>query len=650
MEQYTLRTSPTNAIPLLAATSLFGALGEPSLRRLAPEVEWICLPGGATLFQQGDVGDSLYVVIQGRLRVFTDRPSVKDHVIGEVSRGEIVGEMAVLSRGRRSATVRAVRDTELVRLSSAGFERLMERDPRVMMQLAPVIVERLRQAIHPTPSHTNTRVTIALVPAGHDVPLADFAARLAGAFASIGRTLHLNSARLDDHLGHGSASIPPDDPGNSGIVHWLNEQEEKHDFVVYEADHALSAWTSRCLRHADSILIVACAEATPEFGSLEAELARRDVGVVSAQRELVLLHRDGKQPGGTAEWLRPRRVHLHHHVRLHAAEDFARLVRFLTGRTTGLVLGGGGARGFAHIGVIRALAEAGIPIDLIGGVSAGAFVAAQYAVGWDWEQMVEVNKEAFAGSASLHDYVVPIASLISSQRYIERLALMFGDVRIEDLWTKYFCVTANLTEASEMIHREGLLRRWVRASAAVPGIAPPEVYNDNLLVDGGVLNNLPVDVMRRLSPGSVIAVDVSPRLDLAMHPRDAKDVEQHSVYLPSAWGAFTRWLNPFSKTTSGPHIFDILLRAASLSSEISEQRVKEHADVYIEPPVGGVTLLEWRAIDKLVDLGYQAGREQIEKWLKERTRGGNDVPRKNRSPAQSASKNINPIHSVASCT
>ena len=605
-EQATPQQSATDIVALLASTTLFGALGESALRDVEAALEWVHLPGGATLFYQGDRADCLYIVINGRLRVTVVDCTNGERTVSEMGRGESVGEMAILTGEPRSATVRAVRDTELAKFSQAGFDRLVEKYPQMMRQFACLIVRRL-QSTTQGKGAIHTVTAIAVVPASKEAPLCDFTDRLAAAFATIGPTLHLSSRRLDSALGNGAAQTLRDNARNSTIVTWLNEQEAKYQFVIYEADPVLSPWTSRCLRQADRLLLVGCADTEPRCGEIEAELLRLRAGMAPVRTELVLVHRTGSgQPSGTHRWLTTRTVDTHHHVRFHSATDFARLARFLAGHAVGLVLGGGGARGFAHIGVIRALTEADIPIDFIGGSSMGAVIAAQYALGGDYETMLALNRKGWIESRPLTDYTIPVVALIVGRRMLKMLAAMFGDTQIEDLWLPYFCVSSNLTRAEVMAHREGLLRKWLRASISVPGIGPPLLEPEGLLADGGVLNNLPADIMQSLCAGPVIAVDVSSRVDLTMTPAYRDGV--------SAWHLLWERMNPLAQKLTVPNIFYILVRTATLGSAHAAKSIKDQVDLYLHPPVEQFGKFEWKALEQIADVGYRYAQRAIAEW------------------------------------
>ena len=201
-----------------------------------------------------------------------------------------------------------------------------------------------------------------------------------------------------------------------------DDLEREHSLVIYEGDPIQGAWTDRCLRQADLVLLVA----DPADASAPGDLERRaGEGRPSSSIELILLHKADEPPSSTIEWLRHRSAVGHHHVHSGRADSYERLARFVTGTARGLVLSGGGARGFAHIGVIKALREAAITVDVIGGSSMGAIIAAQYASGFDVDAMIELNRRSFSGS-DLSDLTVPAIALRKARSTVRRSAI---DVR-----------------------------------------------------------------------------------------------------------------------------------------------------------------------------------------------------------------------------
>jgi predicted acylesterase/phospholipase RssA len=593
---------------LLSASPLFAGFDAENLRWLASAMERRELPGGTLLFRQGEPGDALYLVVHGRLRVTVAGDRGDERAVAEVGRGETVGEMALLSGEPRSATVRALRDTLLLRLGREDFERVCEAHPRVMTRLARQLVLRLQKGLEGALPPQRPR-TVALVAADPGADLPTFASRLGEALSRTARVLHVNQGLIESLSGHGGA-LDTESSLETPLAGWLNDQESLVELVLYESAGPGSPWTRRCLRQADRVLLVARAGADP--AGMDAALSAQ--GPEShARRELVLLHPDGGgNPSGTARWLdaRPELEGRVHHLRAGDSRDLDRLARYLTGRAIGLVLGGGGARGFAHIGVVRAFEESGVPIDCVGGPSAGAFIGAQVALGRDAGTIKEAVREAFLESPSLLDYTLPVVSLIAGRRFQRMLARMYGDACIEDLWRRYFCISSNLTHGTATTHRRGPLTRWVAASIAVPGIGPPVCDQGELLVDGSMLLNLPVDEMALACEGPVVAVSASPASDLRV-PSSLSD-------MPSAWTIVASRLNPFAKRVEVPGIFSLLAHTALLGSLPGHRNVRERVALYMEPDVSSVSLLDFSALDRAEELGYRHAMEKIEGWLASR--------------------------------
>lgn len=353
--------------------------------------------------------------------------------------------------------------------------------------------------------------------------------------------------------------------------------------------------------------VVADAENDPALGELEAHLDERGLGERAPETTLVL--RWKSEIHGTARWLDRRRVARHRHVRASHPEDIARLARGLTGNAVGVVLGGGGARGFAHLGVLKALEEVGAPVDLIGGTSIGAVIAGAMAIELTPTEARALAKRQFS---ALFDPTLPVIALLAGRRINARIEQAFGGLDIEDLPIPFFCISTNLTRATQVVHQRGPLARAIRASISLPGILPPSRDEGDLLVDGGLVNNVPVDVMGRLAEGrSIVAIDVSPEVDLRL----ALDAEIKM----SAWWFLRQWLNPLSHQARIPHILNLLTRSSVIASIVASRQRSEQlgAGLYIKVPVETWKLLDFKSLDAIADLGHEATRDTIAKWWAE---------------------------------
>lgn len=594
-EALQLASAADDALEALAASALFDGLDPEMLRRLAPRFTRVHLRAGETLVKHGEPGDALFAVVHGRLRALLIDESGTERILGEIGRGETVGEMAVLTGDARMGSVIAVRDSELIRLDRAEFERLATARPRMMLELTRVLITRYRDTLREPRAARLT--TLAILPADASTPVTAFTVDLVRALRSCRtRVLHADAARAEAAVQHRNGGV-------AALSAWLHDLELENDLVVYEAEPIATTWTTACLRQADHIIVVGRAGARPPAEPPVA-LAHARSGTVRARTELVLLHESGAAPSDTSAWLRSMPVDEHYHITRGNDLDVRRLARCLLGTGIGLVLGGGGARGLAHIGVLRALDEAGIPIDRIGGTSAGANIAAMHALGWSWDRIRSEVRRKFVDGGSLQDYTLPLHSLLRGERYRRIGEDLYGDRRIEDLTIPFFCVSTNLTRGEAFVHRSGLIRRALRASMTVPGIAPAVFEGREVLVDGGVINNVPVDIMRSLGRGAVIAVNVSPRQELRLDG-DYADT-------PSPWRSLIGRL--FGAAPRVPTIASILTRAATIPRAAIEADPRRQPDLLLEPPVARFRLLQWSAIDALAEIGYRHARERLEQW------------------------------------
>jgi NTE family protein len=379
---------------------------------------------------------------------------------------------------------------------------------------------------------------------------------------------------------------------------WFNRIEASHDIVFYRGDTPESAWTHFCMRQADKLFLVARSDQSMPLHPFEQRYFKRDLG---AAAELLLVH-----PGGAAANL-PSHIEFrrdlfetHHHIREGQGTDIKRLARFISGSSINVVLAGGGARGFAHIGVLKALQEVGVPFDYVAGTSMGGIIAAGLALEWTIDEIKDRVRDAFVDNDPLSDITFPLIALFRGVKVSALLRKHFGDVRIEDMPKPYFCVSANLTSGRDYVHRHGLLWRALRASVALPGILPPvSVEGGHLLVDGGVMNNLPVDVMAEEARGPIIAVDVSGEIDLRAF--DAK------------YGERSMWSMVAQRMRGSPSIISILMRAGTVGSNAQRRIVREQADFLYQPPLEGVGMRDWKGFERAIAQGYAYAMLQIEK-------------------------------------
>ena len=556
-------------------------LGDAALKRVLAEANWFGLPGGMQLRRDGENAQALFLVVTGSLGVFVDdEDRKKRRLVAHVGAGETVGEMSLISGEKEhSAELVALRDTELLRISPQGFEALITRHPRVMLNLMRVLVKRLHATTKSGSDGTRAK-TFAIVPLQDGLAGEPIARRIAAALTEMGS----KAAVLDSSSAEQSAE-------------WFNAFEAAHDVVFYRGDAPDTAWTHLCLRQADRIFLLARADRPMPQRPIDLPPYKERAGSLP---QLLLLHESGGSQTLPEHFaVRSGVFESHHHLRAGNTNDIQRLARFIAGRAVGLVLAGGGARGFAHIGIIKALTEAGVPFDHLGGTSMGAIIAAGIALEWSIPELTERVRAAFVEANPLSDYTLPLIALVRGKKVSGLLRQHFGDVRIEELPKPFFCVSSDLTTGRIHDHRSGALWRALRASVALPGILPPVTHHGHLLVDGGVMNNLPVDVMRQRETGPIIASDVTGEIDLQV--RDDR-------YGERPW-----WWLIAQRMRGTPSIISILMRSGTVGSEAQRRVVREQADYLFEPPLPDIGLRDWKSFDRAIAEGYEHAMERIEK-------------------------------------
>ncbi|HYC67023.1 patatin-like phospholipase family protein [Brevundimonas sp.] len=539
------------------------------------QASWFALTGGETLFAEGDTADTLYLVRSGRLGVFRPNPDEDrpPQFVGVIRPGEPAGEMAMLAGTEHTADVVALRDSEVLALPRDAFFEAARTEPDLMVELSRLMIQRARDR-----RSGGGEPSVFGFLSARPRPIRAFVERIAAAIEADGF-----SCQVIDQSALSSAS------------EWFSRVEDAHDYVLYVAEMDEPAWAALCARQVDRVFVVGAGLMAPPNRPLP------HAGVLDAQRrtDLILL-RDPRMahPANTGVWIdaiSPGRW-------FQAVEgdqaDAERMGRVITGSAVGVVMSGGGARAYSHIGALRALREAGVPIDFVGGASMGAVIAAGPALNWSQEELEARIRKAFVQSDPLSDLAFPMLAMTRAKKVDRLLEEAYGDVDLADLHRPFFAVSTNLTSGKLEVHRRGLMRRAMRASIAIPGILPPVVMNGQVLVDGAVLKNLPAEVMRQMNSGPVIGIDMS----------EARGVDPAVIeHPPSIWrliatGAWRR----------GPPIVSILMRSATLTTDADLESSRAATDLLIQPTPDGVDIRDWKGFDPGVEAGYRATREALD--------------------------------------
>ena len=579
-------------MPDLARHSLFEGVSPEALNALQLASAMRHVAGGEALVRQGDDADALYFVESGRFRVVIN----KKRIVAHIETGEAVGELAFFAGGKRTADVVATRDSTVREVSRQAFDEIAMRYPELNVAMLKLVSERLAVATARTSSiSSNIPRVIAMLPAGTSKLPDGFLARLANAFEAV--------------VSSDTPVIPIDRATSEAAdareyQSWLAEQEAKGAYVLIDGSGSAD-WGEMVCRNADALVMVARPGQTePEPNAMETAAMR---WIAEPERSLLLIRTSAdKLISKSGEWIDPRSPKLHHHVALDNEADFTKVARFLTGRAVGVVLAGGGALGCAHLGVIKALRQANIPIDFIGGASAGAAMGGAIARGMTVDETLDQMEAMFIHAKAMRRLTLPIYSLLDPTVFDSELRTRYGTRDIADQPINFFGVSTNLSTNGLHIHRRGPLWECVRASGSLPTILPPFIDKDgNILVDGGVLDNVPVKVMHGLKAGPNIVVSLGDP-----HEIWRTDVQYDDIR--GRWSLLRDVLLRRKRETEFPSIVEIMSRSMVVASRMASKEMLGDQDILVNPPIiPDMQILDWHLGRQLAEMAADYISEHV---------------------------------------
>ncbi|MFK7908137.1 MAG: cyclic nucleotide-binding and patatin-like phospholipase domain-containing protein [Chitinophagales bacterium] len=572
-----------------------------NLQKISSKATLINLQCKETLLKQGDEGEEVFILIDGRLRAVRETEGEAPTVLGEISKGEIVGEMAALIGEKRNATIYAIRNSMLLCFKGSDFVELLQQQQSSLKQLIQTVTERTKKSF--VPKHTVN--TVAIVPITKGLELSTFGKHLVEAIQPFGTPILLSQAVFEAENG---GKFNENENYNKELVNY----EAKGNFVLYWTDGKWNNWTRHCISRADKVLFIADSLQSPKVASFEKKVVDYLSDSNHAAQELVLIHPTRtKIPTKTRNWLAKRNLQKHYHVAWNEIKDIQRLARFLTGNAIGVALSGGGLRTAAQFGILHAFIEAGIPIDIIGGSSGGAFTGASYAQVFGAEEMLPIVHDSQKLFKSTNSITLPIVSLFSGKKFTDLIKLFYKDVRIEDLWTDYFCVSLSLVSGDLKVHTEGHLWKAVRASTSVMGILPPVLEDGDCLVDGGLINACPSNILVKMGVGKLIVVNACSSSGIEVDGGFSPDV--------SGWEILLKKINPFFKKQIVPNIGTTIIQSMYMASNHLQKKVYDESkiDLFIELPLDEFTSLDVESVKNLYQIGFDYGRTQVDLWKKE---------------------------------
>lgn len=585
---------------LLRSSKIFSSLDDKSLLELLKQFKKVWLQQGSTLFKQGELSHNLYLLICGRIGLFLKTETKETVLINEILPGMLMGEVSALSHEPRFATAKAVKKSLVLELSSDDFIEICKKYNSVSLELINTTFSESRDIIKKLTNIPLIKNHLVVMPANKNINFKIFSERILKYSAQFPEIIILQEESISAQfpsIAELKQHLIDLDQKNKIIISLINSQDVLLNQLFFE------------LETIDMIYIVGEESTNPIIN--KAIQTKIETNKYKIRAELILLHDNDKSfPKHTAKWLKKISFNLHHHIRIDYEKDWQRLLRFMTGKAVGVVMGGGGLRCWAQFGALQALKEHNIPIDAIGGASAGSIVAGFYAMNLsindsaDLRKLSAVTRETIA----LKNITWPATSLFNGKKYTELLHKIFKRMRIEDLWLPYFCICTNLSSSKQIVSRKGLLWKKIRSSTSVPLIFPPVTERGKINLDGGLINNLPVDVMKKIIPatGKIIAIKLT-------HHHEDTNKYNFPPSLPF-WKTLFAKLG-LIKNYKFPNLVDMFLNSLLVGNSLKQRNNSLLADLLIAPDLSKFSLLELSKNDEdqLIELGYKEAVEQIRK-------------------------------------
>lgn len=564
----------------------FNEIDDEGISEIIDACEEIDLTAGEYLFKQDDASDSLYILLSGRLRAIKEDEDNFPTVLGDIGAGEPVGEFAFFTKEKRMASVIAIRDSVVLQFDQKNYNTLVRHNPSLASVLIRFIVKRMKRNAFEQ-SKTSPPKNIAII----HLQSAD---QLTGYTNLIETEFKKMDVSVEVHF------IDFENFNNENEIFNQLDQHKGINILTCSAEH--KEWSKKCILYADLVIVTTDFYASSDLHPLEKELELYSQNILNKKTYLLLLHPiDGAMPNNTKAWLAHRNIYMHLHLRKNNEYDTRRLCRILSHKATGLVLGGGGAKGFAHIGATQAILEAGLEVDFLGGSSAGALygLGMSYA-DFKFDHIYNLNEEAVKRKLTSNDLTFPLLSMLSGKKFKKYLLHVFQNYDIEDLWVNSYAISTNFSKAKTDVHRSGSLWRKVLASMAIPGVFPPVVIDKNLHVDGGVMDNLPIESMYYYPVDNIIAISLSTLQVIDVDYQDA----------PTSWQLFRDKIFR-KKAFKIPGISSIIINSLIINSQQKQEIAKEKVSHYIELDLKGVGMLEDKKWKETIKRGYDQTKEYL---------------------------------------
>ncbi|MGY8783450.1 MAG: cyclic nucleotide-binding domain-containing protein [Fidelibacterota bacterium] len=600
------------------------------LRKIMDSGEWVYLKDNTELFSHGDPSDSMFFLVRGFLKAFIPiKNKLKE--VGEIKGGEIIGEMGLLSDEPRSASIYSTRESVLFKITKENFDILMRSNPSVLFALSKQIILRFKKNQNVKTYNEDTLfLTLLYTSNNNKDPIVNcgFGESLEESLNSYEKSYFLSKVKVEEQLLVNDININLEAGGKYfPLDDYVTKISRHYKYIILETEIENTPWTNWCNNLSDKFLFLL----NPTEGiqnnqiiDVMDQIQEETPEHLLVDRELIVCHENKDHfPIKTSEYMAALQpISNHYHINVNDKNDFSRLARIITNKSIGVAFGGGGARGLAHVGAYKALLDNGIPIDVVCGTSAGSMMAGIIASGFSIDKIKSIW-ENFGKDMGiqLFDYNLPYSSIFNGKKYHDALLKIFDDRKIEDLWLPMFCCAANITTAELKVFNRGEICKAVTASSSLPGLLTPVVEKDSLYVDGGLINNMPGDILKENFNSKLISINVSPEKELI--PNFDSFPNQNSLMLKKIFAK--RKFKKEYEELNIPTLGSIMVRSIMVGSAHKTKEVASLSDIYLNIPTNGFAMLNYDKINELFEIGYNYTNNQVKKYDLFSTLG---IPRK----------------------
>lgn len=577
----------------LALIPAFEGISEDQINNILMVGDTIVLQSNEYLIRQNELDDNLYILLQGYL-VVTREQENQEIYLAEISPIDVVGEASFFTKNPRNANVISMRDSLLIRLSRT---KVLTNNLflNFITNIGKINAKRLACYRSTFTLYKRKIKTITLVPSGDFKEIRNFSEKLFLSLSEHGKT-------LIEHVNDKQSSVTREQ-----FMEDFFENESKYEYIINVLDNELTDISIRFINQTDHLIFVANENSSYHPNLIEQYIFKEKKYI--HRKELVLVKHPNTIITTEVQNFISRRDLNGYYTLIDEKGEYSRLARCIIGKSTCLVLSGGGARGLAHIGTIKALQEKKISIDMIGGTSMGSVIAAAYARHLNYEDMLQVMKQ-FCLNYRVNKYTIPFISIFTGKNITDGFREVFGENSyIENLRCRYFCVACNLSRMNLKVFNTGLIWSAVRASFSIPAIFPPLINEEGeILVDGCVMNNLPVDQMELINNGGkIIASQIVQTSSIHRYESSDGSIKGSRLLINK--------LNPFAKKIDMPNLNFIFMKSLLISSQFHQQQMANSADYCIDHNIKRVGLFDFKCLEKIAEFGYQNTMNQLEKGL-----------------------------------